>query len=168
MVKKKNHKNVVKKEGYQGATFGIMEAVIMILGVLIGLSTTGNKSIVIIGIVTAGIADAFGNSGAFYVSEESEGVHTKKEVWKSTMWCLIGTVVTVLILLIPLIIFDLPLAIYVGFGVGIVVLLGLAWFVAKYQNFSMKSLMVKYVVLGISVAIATFIVSELLLKVLVI
>jgi len=160
--------NHMKEQGYQGATFGVMEAVIMMMGVLMGLSRTGNKNIVILGVVTAGIADAFANSGAFYVSEESEGIHTQKEVLKSTFWCLIGTVLTVAVLVIPLILFSFPLAIYAAFIVSVIFLVFLAYFVSKYQKLSLKGLIIKYIVLGVSVAVATFIVSNLLLEVFVI
>ncbi|MBW3003907.1 hypothetical protein KY337_05050 [Candidatus Woesearchaeota archaeon] len=162
---KKNH---IKKEGYQGATFGIMEGIVMMLGVLIGLSVTGNKSIAILGVVTAGVADAFANSSAFHVSEESEGIHTRKEIWKSTFWSFAGTAGSVIVMIIPLLIFNVPLAAYVGFAVAIVLLALLAVFVAKYQKMDVTKLIIKYIVIGVSVSVATFIVSELLLRVLVI
>ncbi|MBW3015653.1 hypothetical protein KY330_04485 [Candidatus Woesearchaeota archaeon] len=158
---KKNH---IKKEGYQGATFGIMEGIVMMLGVLIGLSVTGNKNLAILGVVTAGVADAFANSSAFHVSEESEGIHTKKEIWLSTMWCFIGTVSSVIILIIPLLIFNLPNATYIGFGVAILLLILLGQFVAKHQKLDPTTLIPKYILIGVSVSIATYIVSELLIK----
>ncbi|MEA3429698.1 MAG: hypothetical protein U9R08_00335 [Nanoarchaeota archaeon] len=162
------YKSRMKTEGYQGATFGVMEGVIMMLGVLIGLSMTGNKSIAILGVVTAGVADALANSSAFYVSEESEGIHTKKEVWKSTWWAFAGTVIAVVCVLIPLLVFDLPNAIYAAFIVAVVLLIFLAMFVAKNLKLNLKKLVIKYVVMAVVVAIATFVVSNLLLRVLVI
>lgn len=164
-MKKHNH---VKTQGYQGAAFGVMEGIVMMLGVLIGLSVTGNKSIAILGVVTAGVADAFANSSAFYVSEESEGIHTRKEIWRSTMWTLIGTVASVVVLLIPLLLLDIPLAAYVGFVVALIMLTFLGFFVAKWQKMNVGMIILKYIMIGFAVSIATFVVSELLLKVLVI
>lgn len=164
-MKTKSH---VKNEGYQGATFGVMEGIVMMLGILIGLSATGNKSIAILGVVTAGVADAFANSSAFYVSEESEGIHTRKEIWKSTIWTLIGTVASVVVLIIPLLIFDIPFATYIGFGVAMVMLGLLGFFVARWQKMNVMNVILKYIVIGIAVSIATYVVSELLLKILVI
>lgn len=156
----------IKEEGYQGATFGIMEGIVMMLGVLIGMSVTGNKSIAILGVVTAGIADAFANSSAFYVSEESEGIHTNKEVLKATLWCFIGTVFSVVVLIVPLLVFELPLAIYVAFFGSIFLLSLLGYFVAKAQKFNVFNLILKYILVGLLVSLATYFVGEWLITVL--
>ena len=72
-----------EKEGIQGGVFGVMEASIMMIGVLLGLSVTGDKFIISLGLLSAGIADAIANTASFYVSEESEMIHTQREIWKN-------------------------------------------------------------------------------------
>ena len=59
-------------DGMQGAAFGVIEATIMMLGVMIGLSITGDKRVLLLGVVAAGVADAVANGAAFYISEEAE------------------------------------------------------------------------------------------------
>ena len=71
--------------GIEGMAFGIMSGVITILGVLIGLSVTGAKSLTELGIIIVGVADAFSDTAGMYVSEESEGVHKVKGLFKSAL-----------------------------------------------------------------------------------
>ncbi|GAH84653.1 unnamed protein product, partial [marine sediment metagenome] len=58
-------KMITVREGLQGATFGMMEGVIVALGILMGLSATGNRLILLVGIITCGLADALGNAAGF-------------------------------------------------------------------------------------------------------
>jgi len=48
----------LSRNAMHGGAFGIIEATIMMLGVMLGLSVTHDKSIIILGIVAAGVADA--------------------------------------------------------------------------------------------------------------
>ena len=152
------------KEGIQGSTFGVMEASIMMLGVLLGLAVTGDRFIISLGLLTAGIADAFANAASFYVSEESEMIHTKKQIWKATTHCFIGTFLTVIAIAIPiLLITNLVYAIIASFAVGLVIL----FFLGKYMAEKLKTktpakTTVKYVLIGIFTAVICFIFARLL------
>ena len=60
---KRKHKDL---NGVQGAAFGVMEGTIMMLSVLVAIAVaTGSKQIALIGVVSAGLADALANSAAF-------------------------------------------------------------------------------------------------------
>jgi len=68
-----------------GITFGLTSAVITTLGLMVGLSSgTGSKMAVLGGVLTIAIADAFSDALGIHVSEESENVHTTKEIWGAT------------------------------------------------------------------------------------
>ena len=49
----------IEKGGRQGAVFCFMEGVVMLMGVLIGLATTGERRIDVLGVLVEGVADAF-------------------------------------------------------------------------------------------------------------
>jgi len=151
-------------EGLQGSTFGIMEASIMMLGVLLGLAITGDKFIISLGLLTAGIADAFANAASFYVSEESEMIHTKKQILKSTSRCFWGTFLTVLAITAPILFIpNLTYAILASFSVGLIILFGLGKYMSeKLKSKSPAKTTMKYVLIGIFTAVICFILARLL------
>ena len=63
-----------------GVVFGLTSGIITTLGLMVGLhSGTHSRVVVIGGIVTIAIADAFSDALGIHVSEEAENVHTHKE-----------------------------------------------------------------------------------------
>ena len=65
--------------------FGLASGVITTLGLMIGLySSTFSRGVVLGGVLTIAIADSCADAVGIHFSEESEGVHTHKEVW--TRW----------------------------------------------------------------------------------
>jgi cytochrome c biogenesis protein CcdA len=69
-----------------GLSFGLTSAIITTLGLMIGLiSGTESKIVVIGGILTIAIADAFSDALGIHLSEESESKHTRKEIWEATL-----------------------------------------------------------------------------------
>jgi len=69
-----------------GISFGLASGVITTLGVMIGLYFgTFSRGIVLAGILTVAISDAFSDGMGIHFAEETEGVHTTKEIWISTI-----------------------------------------------------------------------------------
>src|SRR3990167_5503706 len=63
-----------------GVSFGLTSGIITTLGLMIGLhSGTHSKGVVIGGILTIAIADAFSDALGIHISEESENKHDVKE-----------------------------------------------------------------------------------------
>ena len=152
-----------RTNGLQGATFGVMEGIIMVLGVMVGLSASADKSLVLIGMLVAGVADAFANAAAFHVSEETEPYHTQKEIRKSTIYCFLGTFAAVVILSLPFFFLRLlPAAIISGIlGLICLVLVGIA--VSKInKKYKTLHLVVEYVITGIVVAVVSYIIGLLI------
>jgi len=64
-----------------GFSFGLTSGIITTLGLMVGLNAgTHSKLVVIGGILTIAIADAFSDALAIHISEESENRHTAKQV----------------------------------------------------------------------------------------
>jgi VIT1/CCC1 family predicted Fe2+/Mn2+ transporter len=114
--------------GIQGMTFGSMDAIIMVLGIVVGLGVMGNRTAVFVGILVAGIANSFGNAWGFHISEETENIHSRREVWLSTVMSFSGTLVSTIILLIPVLFLPLTQAIMASVVIGVILvfLIGLA------------------------------------------
>ena len=152
----------IKESGSQGAVFGFMEGVVMLMGVLIGLATTGDKRIAVLGVLAAGVADAFANSAGFHVSQESEGIYTQKSIRMSTIWCFFATIAASVAVTIPLIMLPLNYAIASSFVIAITTLICIALYVSKYHHVKGIKLVIEYVLIGVVAAIATHYIGKLI------
>ena len=64
-----------------GFSFGITSGIITTLGLMVGLNSSTRSGLVVIGgILTIAIADAFSDALGIHISEESENRHTAKEI----------------------------------------------------------------------------------------
>ena len=64
-----------------GVNFGLTSGIITTLGLMVGLHAgTNSRMIVIGGIVTIAIADAFSDALGIHVSEESENMHGERDM----------------------------------------------------------------------------------------
>ncbi|MFC1696965.1 VIT1/CCC1 transporter family protein [Nanoarchaeota archaeon] len=152
------------KYGLQGMIFGSMDGVITTMGVLMGLfGASQSKEVIIVGVLAAGIADSFANATGFHVAEESEMIHTRREIWKSTITTFISTFIAVLLIVLPVIFIPNTLGIIVSGLLGCVLLTFLAFYVNKITGMSKHSclLALEYVGLGVVVSLMAYGVGEL-------
>jgi hypothetical protein len=150
--KKENH-------GLQGMTFGAMDALINVLGIIVGLGVIGNRAVVVIGLLVAGIANSLGNAAGFHVSEETEGIHTRREVWMSTILSFAGTFIVTLLLVIPILFLNLHQAIVSSILLGMVVIVLVGSFIGKRFKYGRKGtfkLICEYLVLSFVVIVIAF------------
>ena len=121
----------------KGSSYGITSGIITTLGLMTGLySGTGSKSVVIGGIVTIAIADAFSDSLGIHISEESENVHTQKEIWISTLSTFISKFIFAIQFLFPFLLLPLKTAVFVSIGWGFFLLGLLSYMIAKARRSS--------------------------------
>ena len=137
-------------EGLQGATFGVMEATVMLLGVMTGLSATGNRFILVIGLLMAGLADAVANGVGFHVSEETRKGHTQREVWKTMLFAFLGTSLTVAIMILPVLLLPVKQAVITAWIIGVIILCSLGYAVGRIaKRTSPYKLMLEYLAFGV-------------------
>jgi VIT1/CCC1 family predicted Fe2+/Mn2+ transporter len=118
-----------------GITFGLTSAVITTLGLMVGLhSGSGSKMVVLGGIITIAIADAFSDALGIHVSEESENVHTTGEVWCATIATFLAKFCFALTFIIPVLLLPLETAIFVSVAWGLSILAVLSYVIAKSQG----------------------------------
>jgi VIT1/CCC1 family predicted Fe2+/Mn2+ transporter len=109
-----------------GLSFGLTSGVITAMGLMVGLhSGTHSRPVVIGGLLTIAIADSLADALGIHVSEESENVHTEKQIWISTAATFFGKFGMALTFLVPFFLFELPAAIIVSviWGLGIMAVL---------------------------------------------
>jgi vacuolar iron transporter family protein len=118
-----------------GISFGLTSAVITTLGLMVGLhSGTHSKIVVLAGILTIAIADAFSDALGIHVSEEAENKHTIKQIWAATISTFLAKFLFAMIFVVPVIFLTLSTAIVISLIWGLSILSILSYIIAKSQN----------------------------------
>ena len=119
-----------------GFSFGLTSGIITTLGLMVGLSSgTHSKLAVIGGILTIAIADSFSDAMGIHISEESENVHTTKEIWESTLATFFSKFLFAVTFIIPVLFFkDLTIAVIISVIWGLSLLSSLSFIMAKQHK----------------------------------
>ena len=146
-----------------GLFFGLTSAVITTLGLIVGLhSFTGSKLLVIGGVLTIAIADAFSDALGIHISEEAETMHTSKEIWESTLATFTAKFLFALTFIVPVLILDLSNAIIVSIAWGMVILTILSHTIAKLQRKNTWSVVAEHLVVALIVVVLAHYVGDLI------
>jgi len=90
-----------------GFSFGLTSGIITTLGLMVGLNSSTNSRLVVVGgVLTIAIADAFSDAMGIHVSQESENRHTVKEVWESTFFTFLCKFVFSAIFIVPVLLLE--------------------------------------------------------------
>jgi VIT1/CCC1 family predicted Fe2+/Mn2+ transporter len=139
-----------------GVSFGLTSAVITTLGLMVGLqSGTHSKIVVLAGILTIAIADAFSDALGIHVSEEAENKHTTKQIWAATISTFLAKFLFAMTFVLPVILFSLSTAIVISLIWGLSILSLLSYIIAKTQNeppwkIVAEHLLISIVVIGLT------------------
>jgi len=146
-----------------GFSFGLTSAIITTLGLMVGLASgTESRTAVIGGILVIAIADAFSDALGIHVSEESESVHTPKEIWEATGSTFVSKFCVAITFLVPVFFLDLTTAIVVSIAWGLSLLGIFSFYLARLQKEKPWKVVGEHLVIAIIVVIATHIVGELI------
>lgn len=128
---------------------------------MVGLhSGTHSKLVVIGGILTIAIADAFSDALGIHVSEESENKHTTKEIWESTICTFVAKFVFAMIFVVPILLFPLTTAIVVSVVWGLSLLAIFSYYLAKEQKEKTWKVIGEHLLIAVVVIIITHFVGE--------
>ena len=84
-----------------GMGFGLASSVITTLGLMVGLfSSTNSRGIVLAGIFTIAITEAFSDAFGIHFSEEANG-NNQKDVWMATLYTYISKFVVSSTFILP-------------------------------------------------------------------
>ena len=118
-----------------GIAFGLTSAAITTLGLMVGLhSGTHSRVVVLGGILTIAIADAFSDALGIHVSEEAENAHTVREIWTATVATFLAKFLFALTFVVPILLLPLSTAILVSLVWGMTILAILSYAMAKAQG----------------------------------
>jgi VIT1/CCC1 family predicted Fe2+/Mn2+ transporter len=139
-----------------GFSFGLTSGIITTLGLIVGLhSSTHSRLVIIGGILTIAIADAFSDALGIHVSEESEAKHTTKEIWQSTIATFLSKFVFAMTFVVPILLLSLTTAVVVSIVWGLSVLGVFSYYIAKEQKAKpwravLEHMLIALVVIGIT------------------
>lgn len=143
-----------------GLSFGLTSGVITTLGLLVGLSAgTNSRPAVLGGILTIAVADSMSDALGIHVSEESEGVHSQREVWTATWATFASKLLTALTFAIPVIILDLGLAVVASVLWGATALAVLSIDLARRQGVDPKPIVAEHLGIGALVVVTAHLVG---------
>jgi len=144
-----------------GFSFGLTSGVITTLGLMIGLYSGTHSGIVVVGgILTIAIADAFSDALGIHISEEAENKHTAREVWESTVSTFLSKFVSALTFVVPVLLFQLSTAIIVSVIWGLSLLGIFSFQIAKEQKTKPWKVVMEHLVIALIVIAITYYVGN--------
>jgi len=144
-----------------GISFGLTSGVITTLGLMVGLhSGTHSKLVVLGGILMIAIADAFSDALGIHVSEESENTHTRRHIWASTVSTFLSKFMFALTFVIPVVLFQLSIAILVSVIWGLGVLAILSYKIAMSQGTKPWRVIAEHLLIALAVIVITHFVGD--------
>ncbi|MCK4491108.1 MAG: hypothetical protein KAU03_00685 [Candidatus Altiarchaeales archaeon] len=139
-----------------GFSFGLTSGVITTLGLMVGLHAgTRSELAVIGGILTIAVADAFSDALGIHISEESEGIHTEREIWESTLSTFFSKLVFALTFIIPVLLLELSTAIIVSVIWGLLALSIFSFSIAREQKTNPWEVVAEHLVIALMVIALT-------------
>jgi len=144
-----------------GIAFGLTSAIITTLGLMVGLhSGTHSRIVVIGGILTIAIADAFSDALGIHISEEAKSASTTKQVWGATIATFLTKLIFASTFVVPVLLFSLSTAIIVSLVWGLSILTILSYVVAKAQDEPAWKIVGEHLVIAVIVIAVTQRVGE--------
>lgn len=118
-------------------------------------SGTHSQTVVIGGILTIAVADAFSDALGIHMAEESENKHTTREIWEATAATFASKFIFTLTFLVPVLLFNLSAAIAVSIIWGLFWLIILSALTAKDQKIKPLPVVFEHLLIAIFVIAAT-------------
>jgi len=150
-------KNSLKK----GLCFGLTSATITTLGLIVGLhSFSGSKLVIIGGVLTIAIADAFSDALGIHVSEEAENSHSENEIWESTFATFLAKFLFALTFVVPVLVFELTTAILAGVAWGLLMLAVLSYTIAVEEKKKPWKTVAEHLIIALIVTVVTHYIGD--------
>jgi len=134
------------------------------------------RSLILASGILGGLANAFGNSIGFFLSQETERsvqiheeelgmktrVHTKREVLMSGILSFLSTLLALLVLITPFIFLNIEISIVLTFILGIILSSSMGSYVGKMSKQNPLKTGLKYAVLAVVGALVSHAIGDLL------
>jgi len=140
-----------------GVSFGLTSAIITTLGLMVGLNAgTHSRIVVLSGILTIAIADAFSDALGIHISEEAKNINTVKQIWMATVSTFLSKFLFAMTFVVPVLLLSLSTAIIVSLVWGLSVLAVLSYIIARSQHEKAWKVIGEHLLIAIVVIAATY------------
>ena len=144
-----------------GLSFGLTSGIITTLGLIVGLhSGTHSKVVVIGGILTIAVADAFSDALGIHVAQESQNRHGTKAIWASTLATFAAKLTFALTFVIPILLLPMDSAIVASVLWGLLLLGGFSFYLARERGVSPWGVVGEHVIIALAVIMITHYLGE--------
>jgi VIT1/CCC1 family predicted Fe2+/Mn2+ transporter len=144
-----------------GLAFGLTSGLITTLGLVVGLAAgTASRLAVLGGIVTIAVADSLSDALGIHVSEESESVHTQREIWTSTVATFASKLVMALSFAVPVLALELRTAVIASVAWGVLVLAALSHHLARLQGVRAWPVVAEHLAVAVAVVAISHLVGR--------
>ena len=151
----------MKESIKRGVSFGLTSGIITTLGIMIGLNTgTGIRLVVIGGILTVAIADAFSDALGIHIAEESSHRNGHKAIWEATIATFLTKLIIASSFIIPMLFLNLSLAIKINLAWGLLLLIIFNYILAKKREENPWTVISEHVLIAVIVIAITFFVGK--------
>jgi len=146
-----------------GFSFGLTSGIITTLGLMIGLNSgTHSRAVVIGGILTIAVADAFSDALGIHMSEESENRHSVREIWEATLATFVAKFVVALTFVVPILLFPLSTAIGLSVAWGLSLLSFFSFLMAREQKARAWKFILEHLLIALAVIFIAQLVGDLI------
>ena len=150
----------MKSSWQAGIGFGLTSGVITTVGLMVGLHAGTHSRIAVVGgIVTIAIADALSDALGIHLAEESRAVRPS-QIWEATLSTFLAKFITAGTFVIPVLLFELPVAIIVSMVWGLVILTALSSLLARRQGLAPWKAIGEHVLVAIAVVTISYCVGR--------
>ncbi|MFC1768753.1 hypothetical protein ACFLZX_03225 [Nanoarchaeota archaeon] len=144
----------------KGICYGLTSGVITTLGLIVGLNSfTESKLFIIGGVLTIAIADSFSDSLGIHISEESSN-KSHKGVWKATLSTFFAKMLFSLTFIVPIMMFDYPISVYVSIGWGFLLLGLLSYYIATMNKTNPIKVILEHLGIALVVVVLTHYIGD--------
>jgi len=151
----------MKHSTRKGFSFGLASGITTTMGLVVGLnSSTHSVMIIIGGILIIAIADSLSDAMGIHISEESEAVHTTKQIWESTAATFISKFAFALSFIVPILFLPLQTAIVASIIWGLSLIAIFSFYVARREKMQPHKVILEHITIAVLVIIATHYIGQ--------
>ena len=139
-----------------GVSFGITSGIITTLGLIVGLDTSTNSRLAVLGgVFVIAIADALSDALGMHLSKESEK-KSIKSIWESTLSTFFAKFMIALTFIVPVLLLELHTAVFVSVIWGLLLLATLSFAIARSKGANPMKAITEHLSIALFVVIVTF------------
>jgi VIT1/CCC1 family predicted Fe2+/Mn2+ transporter len=143
-----------------GFNFGLTSGVITTLGLMVGLhSSTQSKIVVIGGVLTIAVADALSDSMGIHLAVESQNVSNSNHIWEAMFSTFLFKFIFSSLFVVPVLLLPLRKAVIISIFMGLYLIFANSLYLARQQNVPAKKVIIEHLILTIIVIVISHLIG---------